>query len=271
MNSDELMNWLFRTALNGALGNCPNLSASLVGGINFNNPAIFRIENFPVYIRISGVNDEDALGIPQTPSLTPALPRLTVEDPRAGTVIAASEETGSGRSRTDCDEERQMQVELAPVPYRLYPHLVFDKRGHGQDEAELEIAPWVKAVMFGEVEYVEFTTLGVSRSRQRIHFDREDQKKLKGVGLNDMIPFSRNRRTTAKGDNIEWSFKPFPLGKATAVYSGHGDESANSILVTVDRSVYEAAWRLTGTDRRQGVFPQHFLLLRERPVGDNND
>ena len=270
MNGNELMNWLLSTALNGLFQMHPSLVGSLVGSLNINSPTILRIENFPVYIQITGGGADSIPGTPVAPSSFPSVPRLTLEDPRDGTVIATSEEAGAARSGTKLGEQRQVRLDLAPVRYRLYPHLVFDERGSGQGETELEIAPWVKVIVFGDVEYVDFTTLGPRRSKQRIHLDRENRTRLRGVGLNDMVPFGRNRQASPKGDNIKWSFKRFPLGTATPVGSANGEASTNPILVTADRAVYDAAWRLTGTDRRLGVFPQHFLLLRERREGDEH-
>ncbi len=270
MNGNELMNWLLSTALNGLFQIHPSLVGSLVGSVNINSPTILRIENFPIYIQVAAGDADSAPGTSVAPSTFPSLPQLTLEDPRNGTVIATSDEALAARSGTEPGERREVRLDLAPVRYRLYPHLVFDEQGGGQGETELEIAPWVKVIVFGDVEYVDFTMLGPRRSRQRVHFDREDRTKLKGVGLNDMISFGRNRQTASKKGDIKWSFKRIPLGTPTPVGSENGEASTNPILVTVDRNVYDAAWRLTGTDRRPGVFPQHFLLLRERTEGDDH-
>ena len=273
MEFDGLMSWLLRTALNGQ---GVSIHPNLVGNLNVSNPAILRIENFPVYIQVTVSGADRTPANPDAPPPPVLPPPLTLEDPRDGKVHAASSVAPAEREERDRSEERpgskqrQVRLDLAPVRYRLYPHLVFDDRGRGRGENELEIAPWVKVVVFGDVEHVDFTTLGARRSKQRVHFDRNDRTRLKGVGLNYMIPFGPDRHTTpGRRGNIRWSFEHLPLGAATSVRSDHESASADPMLVTVDQAVYDAAWRLTGTDRRKDVIPQHYLLLRERTGGDD--
>ena len=270
MRGDELMTWLLRAALNGESPITPSLIGSLIGGINVSNPVLLRIENFPVYIQITDADVKPALEPPGTlPSLLPN-PRLTFEDPRDGRPVGETAVSVARQSQSDVGDQPHVRLDPAPVRYRLHPHLVFDEQGRGQGETELEIAPWVKVVVVGDVEHVEFTTLGTGRSRQRVYFDRDDPAGLKGVGLNGMTRFGRNRRAQQKGSNVKWSFKRLRLGVATTVGVRLEDGSTNPVLVTVDDAVYDAAWQLTGTDQRKGVFQQHFLLLRERTGARHN-
>ena len=273
MKPDEMMSWLLRTALNGVLPDYP----SLFGNLNI-SPVILRIDSFPVHIQIAkfGTNREPSSPEPPPPSPSPA--RLIVEDPQSGKVLAKSAKAEVETRGPELLHERHerdprhVQLYPAPVRYRLYPHLVFDERGRGQGEHELEIAPQVKVIVFGDVGYVDFTTFEAARGKQRIHFDRNGQRKPMGIGLDVMDPFGREGKTTPNNQRcIRWSFKAFPRGTASSVGSEHGSATRSPVLVTVDKHVYDAAWLLTRQDWRKGVIKQHFLLLREREGEENHE
>lgn len=265
MNSDGILSWLLQTALHG-------LNPSLIGTLNVSNPAILRIGNFPVHIQVTNFGVQPLATSPNPATLSPARPRLTLEDPQNGKVIASLSQAGAADQDPLATKERQRRIIPAPVRYRLCPHLVFDGQGQGKGEHELEIAPWIKVVVFGHVERVDFSTLGPRRSTQRVHFDRNDPHRLKAIGLSRISTFGSNRQTTrGKREHLQWSYEHLPLGTATAVTPDPLNGSADPMLLTVDPAIYDAAWRLTGTDRRLDVFPQHFLLLRERTDGANND
>lgn len=167
-------------------------------------------------------------------------------------------------------EVRAARTRVNPVlsHYRIEPHLVFDHLSGDQGEKELEIAPRVKAVVFGNVKCVDFHSFNSTGTRQRVHFDSENRERPVAMGRTTKVCFDSNQRLVLEQPRKRhWSFRRFPLAKATSISCENDDGAHGSVLVTVDEGVYENAWLLTQRDWRPGFYSQRFLLLRERTKG----
>lgn len=222
---------------------------------DFSDASLLKIENFSINIK-NVLNEQDN---------TAPLP-LTLVDSKGNEVdLSITEATVDSQ-----DHKEQESEEAVAVHYRLAPHFIFDTRSGKL--GEFEIAFRVRVIVMPKDHSVAFTLFDAMGTKQTLFIDPENNSKPVAIesGI-QRIPFNtRGRLVQGSNKKIRWSFRRFPLSSANRI--GEKNTAADSILVTVEEDAYEAAWWLIRQDlSREDLYPQHFLLLIRRALGDGNE
>lgn len=242
---------LFASLLTGGQGLA--IQPSLANfNFDFSDASILRIENFSINIENVLSERDRAASLP-----------VTLEDRNGNQInLRVNEANVESEGRQEPKSE-----EAIAVHYRLAPHFIFDARS--ENLGEFEIAFRVRVIVMPKDYSVVFTLFDAMRTKQTVYIDPKNYSKPLAIefGIQRIAFNSRRSLVEDKNKKIRWSFQRFPLSRANRI--GEKRIPSDSILVTVEEDTYEAAWLLTRQNlSKEGLYPQHYLLLSKRGIGD---